>query len=714
MTVHSAFIRIWQVALIQAVLAFPGFAGVLLPKGQTAQVVAAPKSELDRRTHSTLTTYLDKVLGQGVRTVSSVGDVEKGIPCIVLTHKGESNPLQVTVPSGHAESFALQTGKSMGRSLVVASGNTDQGLKRAVQRLILRSRQLPEGLEIPDLSLSESPWIPEREYALCPWVPQQVRGAFVNPYADNRMNIWLYGDQQLARYVEMFDFFGYGGVQLMETSYSYSVFGSPEAFQARQRILAQLAKQNGQEVSLWVWAAEFNGYGWIDPDVTYTPSPGKSAFEDPAVRRGFEKYYDHYARLAPYVDRLIGHFYDPGHLENQQDVFDYMRLLEKKFRDKNPAVKMAIDSWAAGPNYLQELADNGFSHYLLLEMSMPNLFKPGQRERLHEEARRLGLKLGIWGWYTTEYETDQLAALYVNGKVLKEFFQQIRGGVARIHPLQYWSEMEAHHLNNIASMYVAGRLLWDPDLDPDKLLEEVTEGIWGPDRGNRVLQALKLVEDTRSGPSWKTYWWTMPEHRLGSEDPVSDAERARSILQDLESFKSDRTFVPKFPLPVSPETLVELILPQLRQILAFAEFRIELDQIRARAKAGAPKSDLERLAASAWKPIPEYDTWVGTFGQIEQRMQDQLLRQLAEELKLSISDPGWLRDQEAQRLLQKLQNMQRSRRGEWQFKKDRQLNEFRWPQAKMEDRFGKLVTDGWIEQTGVETYRLTNWHHYAR
>jgi hypothetical protein len=714
MVVNLVLVRIWLAAWLLAALTFPGLAGVLLQKGQTAHVVAAPKTELDRRTKATLTAYLEKVLGQSVLVVPSAGSVPSGVPCIVLTHRGDAAPLHVTVPTSHSESFVLQTGKATGRPLVVASGNSDRGLKRAVYRLILESRQLPQGLEIPDLALSESPWIAEREYALCPWVPQHVRGAFGNPYADNRINIWLYGDDQLARYVEMFDCFGYGGVQLMETAYSYSVFGSPEAFQDRQRTLAQLAKQNGQDVSLWVWAAEFNGYGWIDPDVTYTPARGRSAFEDPAVRRGFEKYYNHYAKLAPYVDRLIGHFYDPGHLEDHQDVFAYMRLLEQKFKQKNPAVKMAIDSWAAGTNYLQELADNGFSHYLLLEMSMPNLFKPGQRERLHEEARRLGLKLGIWGWYTTEYETDQLAAMYVNGKVLKEFILQIRDGVAQIHPLQYWSEMEAHHLNNIATMYAAGRLLWNPDLDPDKLLVEITEGIWGPDRGPRVLQALKLIEDTRSGPSWKTYWWRMPEHRLGTGDPVSDAGRARSVLQDLESFKSDPTFVPKFPLPVSPETLVQLMLPQLRQILAFAEFRIELDGIRTRAKAGASREELERLAAAAWKPIPEYDTWVGTFGQIEQRMQDKLLRQLAEEFKLSISDPGWLRDQEAQRLLQKLQNMQRARRGEWHFKEDRQLNEFYWPQAKLEDRFGKLIADGWIEKTGAETYRLTNWQHYAR
>jgi len=690
------------------------FAGVRFPKGEASYIVATRKSELDRRVTGMLEEYLEQVLGKRAQVVATLGSVPSDARCIVLSNRGETNPLHLTPPAGHDEGFALQTGELNGRPVVVAAANSDRGLKRAVQRLILKSHQRPAGLEVPDLAVSETPWIPEREYALCPWVPQQVRGAFVNPFADNRMNIWLYEDEQLARYVEMFDWFGYSGVQLMETAYSYSVFGSPEAFQGRQRTYARLAKENGQAVSLWVWAAEFNGYGWIDPAVVYTPAPGKSGFEDPNVRQGFEKYYDHYAELAPFVDRLIGHFYDPGNLKDQKDVFSYMRLLERKFRQKNPGVKLAVDSWAAGADYLQKLVDNGFGNYLLLEMSMPHLFKPGQRERFHDEARRLGLNIGVWGWYTAEYETDQLASMYVNGKVLKEFYLQIRDGVARTHPLQYWSEMEAHHLNNIYSMYVAGQLLWNPEFDPDELLVEVTEGIWGPNNGHQVFKALKLIEDTRSGPSWKTYWWTLPEHRLGTGDPVSDVHRAKSILNSLQALRIDSAFVPKFPLPVSPDTLVELMLPHLRQMLAFAEFRVELDEIRARAKAGASKTELEQLAAAAWKPIPEYGTWIGTFGQIELRRQDMLLRKLAEEFELSISDPGWLRDQEAQRLLQKLQNLQRARRGEWLFRKNRQLNEFYWPEAKFEDRFKKLISDGWVQSAGHESYRLTNWQHYAR
>jgi len=30
------------------------------------------------------------------------------------------------------------------------------------------------------------------------------------------------------------------------------------------------------------------------------------------------------------------------------------------------------------------------------------------------------------GWYTTEYETDQLASMYVNARVLANFYRQVR------------------------------------------------------------------------------------------------------------------------------------------------------------------------------------------------------------------------------------------------------------------------------------------------
>ena len=699
------------------------FGAVNLPVGQSAYIVASPKSQLEKRTVDQLTNYLTAVLHKEPRVVSDLRFVPSSTSAIMLARTSEVNPLGASAPAGAPEGFALVSGKSAQRSVVVVVGNTDRGWKRGIQKLILKSRQTEGGLEIPELNLSAKPWIPEREWALCPWVPRYVRGAYVNPYADERLDILVYGDAQLARYVEMLDWFGFSGVQLMGGPYSYGIFGSVEACQEKLKTLALLARENGQQVSLWVWAAEFSSYGWVDPDVTYTPSPGLSAFDDPKVRKGFEKYYDYYAELAPYVDRLFGHFYDPGRLENRQDVFNYMRLLESKFKAKNPRIKLGIDLWAvSGTEYFDELVKNGFKDYLFLESSIPLFLSPPQRAQIHEDAKRLGLRLGMWAWYDTEYETDQHAAMYVNGHVLKEFVQEVKDGAARIYPLQYWSSMDAHHINNMCSLYLSGQLLWNPDRDPEEIMTEFAEGIWGPRNGPKILEALKLIQDVRSGPNWNTFMWTEPGYRRGTADPKEDLRRAESALTELKSLKKDEQFVPKFPLPVPPDTLVELMLPHLKQIRAFAEFRIELDQIRASWKGGASKEEISRQLAKAWKPIPEYNTWVGTFGQTEGRMQEILLRKLANEAGVCLTEPAWLRARDVDRLLQKIQNEQRSQRGEFLFKIS-QLNEFFWTKEKLDDRFEKLIADGWVEKVqavpdggyyaGQDTYRLVNWQEYA-
>jgi len=449
-------------------------------RGVSPYIVARPASALEKKVVARLADYLCKVIGKPVKIVASLGLVPAKVPVIILS-SGKQSFDKITISDQSSEAFVLDTRVINSHSVVIAMGNTALGMKHAVQRLIIKSEQRKEGLVIPSLHLSESPWIPKREWTLCPWAPELVRGVFNNPNADKRLNVWLYSDQQIADYADMFDAFGFSGCQLMETVASYSILGSAEAFQDRELKFARAIRSNGQDITLWVWAAQFNDYGWFDPDVTYTPQKGNTAFSDPQVRAGFEKYYNGYARMAPYVDMLITHFYDPGSLKDRDDVFNYMRLLLKKFRVKNPQVKLGVDFWASDSDsaYMKQLIDNGFSDALLLESSMPHLYPPGKREKLHEEARKRNLEMGVWGWHTAEIETDQNPMMHVNAQLLKHFYQQIKNGVDKIQPLSYWSEMEAYHLNNIFTMYAASQLLWNPDRDPDEILAEIAEGIWG-------------------------------------------------------------------------------------------------------------------------------------------------------------------------------------------------------------------------------------------
>ncbi|MEJ7912900.1 MAG: hypothetical protein WKF70_07080 [Chitinophagaceae bacterium] len=422
--------------------------------------------------------------------------------------------------------------------------------------------------------------------------------------------------------------------------------------------------------------------------------------------------------MAPYTNLLITHFYDPGSLRDRADVFNYMRLLQEKFKAINPKVKLGVDFWASDSDsaYMKQLIDNGFGNALLLESGMPHLYPRGKREALHYEAKRQNIKMGIWGWHTVERESDQYPKMHVNAQVLSNFYKQIQNGVDKIQHLQYWSEMEAYHLSNIFSMYASAQLLWNPNRGTDELLGEISEGIWGTENGSKVLKALTLIQDVRSGSTWDTYWsykGRMP-YLFGSEDPANDKQRAQALLHDLVEMKIDTSFIPKFPLPFQPSVFLEIIIPNLRQIQAFTDFRLQEKAIREAVKKGLSKEELTKLAAEAWKPIPQYNTWIGTFGQGESRVQEAMMRQLAKDIGVKITPPGWLVHRDADRFPQRIQTLQRRSAKPVKFKADDAIGkgEFYWTVEKIQESIDALVETGSLKKLEDNTYELANLEEY--
>lgn len=686
--------------------------GIEFPHGTPVYVVTAPSTQLEERVSSELCDYLGKVTKIAPRIVKGLPEVPDGKPCLMLVNANVDSPVELKIPGKHPEAFQLITADAHGHQMVVAAGNTDKGLKRAVQRLIILSDQQPWGLLIKPTCLAESPWISHREYTPCVWDPFSVRGMFTNPYADKRLDIYKFSKGQLSKYVDMYDWFGFSGAQLLEVAYTYNSFGSVEAFHDWQKTMMSLLRENGQEVSVWVWAAQFTGYGWKDPSVVYSPQDGKTAFEDTDVRRSFEKYYDYYAELAPYADRFIAHFYDPGMLSEWDDVADYAHLLESKLKVKNPKLEMGIDCWAASGEYLIALANKGFKDYLMLPVAYPQKFPGDSREKFHEEAKKLGVRLGIWGWYTTEYETDQFASMFVNAMLLKDFYTKMRNGALKVKPVEYWSEMEASHIANIYTMYASAQLLWNPDRDPHEILAEITDIIWGPSNGPKVLRTLELIQDVRTGPNWSTYWWTLPTRRLGTENPEEDLKRAEECLSALQNMKTDPDFVVKIPLPYEPEVLVEVMLPHLEQIKLYSQFRIKIDNLRQAAANGTKKEELEKMLAEAWQPIPEFNTWVGVFGSFELHEQKKTMLAVAKEYGLSFEDPGWFRWLEADRLLQLFRARQSYSKVCVELAPN-ELKEFWWPLEFQQDRFDLLSSQDAITKQEDGKYILSDWTYWA-
>ncbi len=687
------------------------FAGIEFLKNQSAYVVTNAKTELEKNFTDELCEYLQKVLHVKSEKVGKLNQVPEDKPCFVLLSDTKKLPLDVVIDSNSPEAFAVVTGEKDERKIVLAAGNSDMGLKQAVHRMVIKGEQKKDSLFFSDLNIVESPWIPQREWTISYWSPQLVRGIYANPFADLRLDIYRYGDSQLERYADMFDWFGFNGCQLTETCNDYASFGTIEAAQEWQKSIAKHIRDNGQNISLFVWAAGFTGYGWSDPEADYHPEEGMTVVEDPKVRATFERYYDTYANLAPYVDMVIAHCYDPGHLEMDAGLKFYLELLEKKFRAKNSKIKMSVDTWGQGPDFMKWLAENGFGDYLLLANSMPVFYKPGDREKLHKQAKKYDLDLGIWGWWITECESDQLASMYVTPKLLKNFYNDLKDGVFEIYPVEYWSEMESNHLVNIYSLYAAGQLLFNPDRDPNELMVEITEAIWGKKNGAKVYDALMLIQDLRSGDKWQPYWWGLPEYNMGSGDPKKDLKRANSVIKAFETIEIDQNFVPKIPLPVSSKDLLELIIPHLKQIEKFCEFRCKYQKIKKSAENGKNKKKLKEMLLTAWQPVPEYNTWIGNFGQIELRLQRKMVHSLADEIGIEIQDPEPYRYRQADRLYQYIKNMQKKSNHPLFFRKT-DYNFGLWNDEHIKDRYQKLEEMGLIKKERGEFYRLTNWRSF--
>jgi hypothetical protein len=559
-----------------------------------------------------------------------------------------------------------------------------------------------------------NPWIPEREATICCWEPDKVRGDYTNPFASVIPNVFKYSDRQTKDYMRMLKEFGFTGVQFIDSCYNWCQAGSVEAFHDRLIRMMGAARQAGLKVTVWVWASFFGGHGWRDGEAVYIAQEGYTAYADPKVHAFFNKYYDIYAELAPYVDRLIGHFFDPGLLTRYEDIIAYMKLLAAKFHAMNPDVAMALDTWGSPPDYPDFIAKSDLRDYLLMEGTFPESWPGDSRGEFRRKLKANGFHVGMWGWYTVEYESDQRPAMYVNGHVLKNLYNRIRTECDAILPVTYWSEMEACHLVNIFSLYCAAQLLIDPSRDPDELLRESVEGIWSGDSADAMYFALKTIEDIRSGNDWDTYWWTRLKHRLGTSDCQADLDRIESCISRLEPLSLCKgTASTRTTLPVEPWVLVKLILPHLEQMRLLAHFKVEMIHMEKALDEKKSADYLYREMEYILIPIPKFNTWVGNFLQIEQSAQYQIASDFCRRVGIPVPVHPLRLEEQRRCALEKAGVFQKGLVEPFLF--DSGFISESFLAYGKEEAIGvmeSLFQDRLVEYAGEGQYRLTNWADY--
>ncbi|MBR6921573.1 MAG: hypothetical protein IKH51_05220 [Clostridia bacterium] len=563
---------------------------------------------------------------------------------------------------------------------------------------------------------TDNPWIKEREATLCTWKFDYDRGYVSNTSVSLINDFMSLSDRQLSDYAKMIKECGFTGIQVMDICSAWRYGGGYENVHDKFKTLSEAAHAAGLNFTVWCWAAEFSGHGWSEPDAVYqNADPSKPAYLDSRVHALFEKYYDIYADLAPFSDRVIAHFFDPGNLTDMPSIIYFVKLLTSKFRQKNPDIKIAVDTWGCPEGYPQALVDAGMDGVMLMELPfLPIWRQPGKRADFRQGVKKLGCELGSWGWYDSDMEIDQIPLMTVNNRVLKDVFAQTRAQADHVMTPCYWSETDSYHILNFFSLYAAGHLLTDPEGDPDKLLYDSACKITGQNKkdAERLTTVLELIRDARSGDSWETYWWTEPGYVLKHGDAENILDRSDNAIASLKELINEPEPKGGIPFPITRRQLYKLILPHLYQIKQYAQLRCGLEEVKRLCESGAPKEELQAKIDRLPCEIPEYNCVTGLWGQSEARCACELTGQFCRENGLQAPQrPGNVRFAFKRRLIDRLTVEQRG-------KTERVWVQAAFYEGGMPDigfirsLLDELAADQVLEKDG-DKYTLTDWQNYG-
>lgn len=490
-------------------------------------------------------------------------------------------------------------------------------------------------LRIPsDFADTEAPWIEEREAIVTLWKINYNRNVFYNNATSLKNDIMFFSDEQLYEYVRMLKYCGFTGIQVTDMCSAWAGAGSYEYVHERLRVLADAAHSLDMKFTLWVWGSAFTGFGWVDDSAVYSSGDYDFAYQNPEVLATFEKYYSIYAELADCCDRVMAHFFDPGYLSYSEDVAYFSRMLADKFWAVNPEIDFGIncyvDIWDKN-DFISALGNN------------ITLYEEGHHDNIDSYlsfrsfCSNTGCRLGTMAWNTCEMELDQLAQMNYNPHIIQSVYQTSMQYDEIAKP-EYWSEMDCYHVLNVFSLYCAGQLLIDPTRDIEDITYEAALAAVGKKYAADFADILDLIEDARSGESWDTYWWSSENYILKSEAYPAESiltrcDMAISVLQEMiDSDLQANTL----PLPLELNEVLQLMLPHIQQIKAYAEFRIGLTEADNMLAAGASLSDIQAQVDSISTPISEYNTIIGLWGQVESRAQQELLWDFCQENNLKM------------------------------------------------------------------------------
>ena len=504
-------------------------------------------------------------------------------------------------------------------------------------------------IRVPEEVCVVEPWIEEREAIVTLWNVNYSRGAYLNADVSLKNNLIDYSEEQLYEYVKMLKYCGFTGIQVTEMCSTWAGVGSYEASHAKIRMMADAAHSLDMKFTMWVWGAEFADCGWIDRDEVYSGVDGNFSYDNPEAVAFFEKNYDIYASLADCCDRVIGHYYDPGNLYTAEEIAFYAKMLKDKVHAVNPDIDFGISCWVDVYDkavFIETLGND----VTLYECGYHS--KESDYESFRSAINAYGCRMGTWAWNTCEMEIDQLAQMNFNLEIIRSVYQTARKYDEIAKP-SYWSEMDSYHVLNVFSLYCAGQLLIDPDTESEVIYDGIATAAVGPEYAYDFAEMLSIIQDARSGYSWDTYFWSNDNYILKSDSYEAELIKTRcdNVLPILDEMIESGMDSYTLPLPISLQDVLQLMRPHLVQIRDYAQFRIDLAQLKSDYAEGMAKEDVEKRLYEISTPISNYNCVIGAWGQIEARAQYEMVLEFCENTGCDVPMHAAFQEERKQRII---------------------------------------------------------------
>jgi hypothetical protein len=148
-------------------------------------------------------------------------------------------------------------------------------------------------------------------------------------------------------------------------------------------------------------------------------------------------------------------------------------------------------------------------------------------------------------------------------------------------------------------LYVAGKLMRDPNTDARAALHEFIAGAFGAGNVVRVEKVLRSIESTRG-------LWGY------SGDPAAKLPAAREAHAVAREIAVSEDFTPAFPLVLSPAELAEELVAQTEAMIQFLEFNAAVVEVAQMRKKRAAEDEIADAVARL--PVVDPPTqWLTNF-----------------------------------------------------------------------------------------------------